>query len=106
MKRIAWIGCGKHANEMILPQLSRAGLEVVQLCDIQSEALASTAHRFGVAHTTQDWRDVLNNPDLDAIGVAAGPQQHVEIAKAAVQKGLPVFIEKPPAATAKDAGEL
>jgi myo-inositol 2-dehydrogenase/D-chiro-inositol 1-dehydrogenase len=106
MKRIAWIGCGKHANEMILPQLSRAGLEVVQLCDIQAEALASTAHRFGVAHTTQDWRDVLNNSDLDAIGVAAGPQQHVEIAKAAVQKGLPVFIEKPPAATAKDAAEL
>jgi len=103
MKRIGWIGCGKHANEMILPQLARAGFEVVQLCDIDAEALDRTARRFGVAQRTQDWREVLTHPGLDAIGVAAGPKQHAEIATAAVQRGLPVFIEKPPAANAHDA---
>ena len=106
MKRIGWIGCGKHANEMILPQLWRAGFQVTHLCDLQADALHVTAGRFGVARTAQDWREVLANADLDAVGVAAGPRQHAEIATAAVERGLPIFIEKPPAADAAAATAL
>lgn len=106
MKRIAWIGCGRHANEMLLPQLARCGLRLVQLCDVDEARLAETAQRLGVTTLTRDWRDVLSNPGVDVVGVAAGPQAHAEIAAACVQSGRPVFIEKPPAATAADAQAL
>jgi myo-inositol 2-dehydrogenase/D-chiro-inositol 1-dehydrogenase len=100
MIRIGWVGCGRHANEMLLPQLHRAGFEVVHLCDVDEAALATTARRFGVSATSQDWREMLARDDLQAVGAAAGPQAHVDIAAACVDRGLPVFVEKPPAATA------
>ncbi len=31
--RIGWIGCGTHANEMLLPQLARHDVTIAALCD-------------------------------------------------------------------------
>jgi len=106
MIRIGWVGCGRHANEMLLPQLHRAGFEVVHLCDVDEAALASTARRFGVPATSRDWREMLTCDNLQAVGAAAGPQAHVEVTRAAIERGWPVFIEKPPAATAAQAQTL
>lgn len=104
--RIGWIGCGTHANEMLLPQLTRFDVRLVGLCDVDAGRLAATAARFGVAATTRDWRALLGRDDLDAVAVAAGPDAHAEIAGAAVARGLPVFVEKPPAGTAAAAERL
>ena len=106
--RIGWVGCGTHANEMLLPQLTRFEVKLAALCDTDEGRLSATAERFGVAkeNTARDWRDLLARSDLDAVGVAAGPAAHAETGLAAVGKGLPVFIEKPPAATAAEAQKL
>ena len=106
--RIGWIGCGTHANEMLLPQLIRLDAAIAVLCDIDSARLNATGDRFGIAQANRlgDWRALLARTDIDAIGVAAGPKVHFEVAMAAVERGLPIFIEKPPAATAAEAGRL
>lgn len=104
--RIGWIGCGTHANEMLLPQITRFDVEVAGLCDVDEARLGRTAARVGVASTTGDWRALVARDDLDALAVAAGPAVHEAVALAAVERGLPVFIEKPPAATAAGAERL
>lgn len=106
--RIGWVGCGLHANEMLLPQLARRDIEFVAMCDIDADRLGRTAQRYGVApdRRLRDWRDLLKRDDLDAVGVAAGPAAHLEVGLAALAKGLPVFMEKPPAATAAEARKL
>lgn len=106
--RIGWIGCGTHANEMLLPQIIRFDTRIVALCDIDDKRLMATAERFGIASAdrTRDWRAVLARNDLDAIVVAAGPVAHAEMGLAAVARRLPVFIEKPPAPTAAEAEKL
>ena len=106
--RIAWIGCGTHANEMLLPQLMRHDVTLAALCDTDGHRLARTAARFGIApeRTTCDWREVLNRHDIDAIGLAIGPQGHIEIGQAAIDRRVPVFMEKPPAPTALQARQL
>lgn len=101
--RIGWIGCGLHANEMLLPQLVRHDVRLMTLCDTDADRLGRTARRYGVTATSRDWREVLGRQDLDAIGIAAGPAAHYEIGVAALERGLPVFMEKPPAATAAEA---
>jgi myo-inositol 2-dehydrogenase/D-chiro-inositol 1-dehydrogenase len=106
--RVGWIGCGTHANEMLLPQLMRHDVSLAALCDTDPDRLARTAARFGVApenaHT--DWRALLARHDIDALGAAVGPRGHLEIGLAAVERGLPVFLEKPPAPTAAEAWRL
>jgi len=106
--RIAFIGCGTHANEMLLPQLTRFDVEIAALCDVDEARLQSTGARFGVApaHRLRDWRAALARDDIDALVVAAGPATHFEVAEAAVARRLPVFIEKPPAPTAAQAARL
>lgn len=106
--RIGWIGCGTHANEMLLPQLTRFDVALAALCDIDEARLARTGARFGIAaeNRLRDWKELLARDDLDAVGVAAGPALHLDIALAAVARGLPVFIEKPPAPDAAGAARL
>lgn len=106
--RIGWIGCGTHANEMLLPQLTRFDVALAALCDIDEGRLTRTGDRFGVFpdNRLRDWRALLARTDLDALVVAAGPQIHFEVALAAVARRLPVFIEKPPAPTAAEAERL
>ncbi|KFC61579.1 putative dehydrogenase [Bosea sp. LC85] len=106
--RIGWIGCGVHANEMLLPQLTRHDVEITALCDTDEARLNTTGRRYGVpeAGRLRDWRGLLSRGDLDAVGLAVGPALHHEIGLAAIARGLPLFIEKPPAPTARQAAEL
>ena len=106
--RIGWIGCGTHANEMLLPQIIRFDTRIAALCDIDEGRLTATAERFGIAAAdrTRDWHVLLARDDLDALVVAAGPAAHAEVALAAINRRLPVFVEKPPAPTATEAQRL
>lgn len=106
--RIGWIGCGTHANEMLLPQITRYDVNLVAMCDTDEERLGRTARRFGVpeAGRTRDWTALLARGDLDGVAIAAGPAAHHAMGIAALERGLPVFLEKPPAPTAAAADEL
>lgn len=106
--RVGWIGAGTHATEMLLPQLTRRDVTLAALCELDPERLARIGARFGVpdAARTRDVAALLARGDLDAIGMAVGPRQHVEFAVAALERGLPVFIEKPPGASAADARRI
>ncbi len=106
--RIGWVGCGTHANEMLLPQLTRHDVEIAALCDTDEARLQATGRRYGVpeAGRLRDWHDLLARDEIDAIGLAVGPGLHHEIGLAAIARGLPLFIEKPPAPNAALAREL
>jgi predicted dehydrogenase len=43
----------------------------------------------------QDWREMIKTNDLDGIIVATPPALHAEMTLAAVDRGLPVLVEKP-----------
>ncbi len=103
--KIGWIGCGVHATQMLLPQLVRHDVELVALCDIDGQRLAQAGRQFGVKTLTSDV-DTLLKSGIDAVGMAVGPDQHLAFGKAALERGLAVFVEKPPAGTAAGAREL
>lgn len=60
----------------------------------------------GVCAGRSDWRAFLRRGDLDAVALAVPPHAQYQIAKAAIQKGLHVFAEKPLAANLAEAKEL
>lgn len=106
MINIGWIGCGRHARQMLLPQLGRNDIRIAALCDRDGEALKKTAAEYGVTALHDDFREMIKTPGLDAIGMAVGPELHRMATLAALEAGLPVFMEKPPAATAAGALEI
>lgn len=100
---MAWIGCGRHAEQMLLPQLSRQDIELVGVCDLNPQAAALIAKRYGVPLATQDHRELLALPGLEVVGMAAGPVQHRDLSIAALERGCHVFMEKPCGASLADA---
>jgi predicted dehydrogenase len=57
-------------------------------------------------HLTTDFADILASPDIDAVAVVTPAWTHFELAKAALQNGKHVFIEKPVTSTSAQAEEL
>lgn len=104
--KIGWIGCGVHATEMLLPQLMRHDVGIAALCDIDAARLARAGRQFGVARLVSDAHALIKTPGLDAVGMAVGPDQHLAFGLAALERGLPVFMEKPPSGTAEGARKL
>lgn len=58
---------------------------------------------FGFARATADWRELVNDPKVEAIVIATPQSHHREIAEAAFSHGKPVFCEKPMGASLEDA---
>lgn len=66
------------------------------VCADAVEARAQAAQRrFGFERYTTDWRDVIADPEVDVVDVAAPNGMHLEIVQAAAQAGKPVLCEKP-----------
>lgn len=95
---LGWIGCGRHATQMLLPQLGRNGARLAAVCDRDPAAAAAAAQQYGISAVYRDYRDLLAHDGLDAVGMAVGPDVHQAAALEAIDRGLPVFMEKPPAA--------
>jgi predicted dehydrogenase len=69
--------------------------EMVAVCDINPEAAQKAADKFGITKTYTDFRELLANPDIDAVSVATPNKYHVEPTVAALKAGKHVLCEKP-----------
>ncbi|RDI74604.1 putative dehydrogenase [Gaiella occulta] len=98
--RVGVIGTGWIATDHILV-LRKLDHEVVAVCDVD-RARAEKAAPDGAA-VYEDWRQLLDGETLDAAWVATPPLHHRDAAVAAMERGLPVFLEKPVARTLEDA---
>ncbi len=76
---------------------------VVALCDIDEEHIASAAKKFPKAKTHVDWRKCLEQKDLDAVLICTTDHTHAFIANWAMNRGLHVYCEKPLANTVEEA---
>ena len=93
--RIGLIGAGKHGSRYakhIVEDVPQARL--VALCRRQRQEGQRLAAAYHCAYYT-DFRDLINDPHLDAIVVAVPPAFHGAIVAAACQAKKHLLIEKP-----------
>jgi predicted dehydrogenase len=68
--------------------------EIVALCDISNENAANNAERYNIGTTFTDWREMLDDADIDAVFILTSGS-HAPIAIAAANAGKHVLVEKP-----------
>lgn len=100
------VGCGNFANAALLPCVAFAPLELVAVCDQDVARAEQAARRFGAQRSYGDYREMIRRERLDAVMAAVGPAVHLALAMEAMQAGLHVYVEKPPALTVKDAERM
>lgn len=105
--KIGVIGAGWWATSAHIPAIiehPRATLLAVQ-CRTQDKA-DRVAGDFGAAHALVDYEALLDLPELDAVIIATTPNVHYAQAKAALERGKHVLLEKPMTFTVAEAREL
>ena len=98
------LGLAYGAVNQVFPDLPRVRKELV--VDINYENAELFARRHGFNHAVSDWRSVLDNPNIDAVVVAAPNYLHKELSIAALEAGKHVHCEKPMAVTLDDAEQM
>ncbi len=81
-------------------------IELHTVADITMAAAQREAGRLGFAQATDDWRQIVANPDIDVVDITAPNALHKEMALAAIAAGKHVYCEKPLAPLAADAREM
>ena len=79
---------------------------LVALCGRNEAGVADSARRFGYVRSCTDWREMVNDPDIDVIDVCTPDNEHAAPSIAAAAAGKHVICEKPLAMTVKDAGAM
>ena len=107
MLKFAVIGIGRmgfrHAYNLHMHHI--AGAKLVAVCDISEEARNKAKKLKGVS-IYEDYKEMLDKEELDAVIIATPHYSHPEIAEYAMQKGVNSLIEKPVSVTTKAAKEL
>ena len=70
------------------------------------ESAARYRDAFGFARAARDWRELVDDPSVEAVIVASPQTTHREIAEAAFDRGKPVMCEKPLGASLADASAM
>jgi myo-inositol 2-dehydrogenase/D-chiro-inositol 1-dehydrogenase len=94
--RVGVIGTGRIGKlhiEHLAQDIPEADL--VALCSLDRPSMDSFAKQFNVAQTTEDYTELLADPEIDAVLVTSATNTHVEISQAAAKAGKHIFCEKP-----------
>jgi len=98
--KMGLIGCGGYGNSDVRAAFKAGGVEIIALCDIDSEHLESSADRIekmqdSRPRTFKHYEELLKTPGLQAVIIATPPHWHALMFIAALEKGLDVYCEKP-----------
>jgi predicted dehydrogenase len=90
------IGCGDIAGKRVAAALRETpGSALVAVARARAELAAEFAARHGAARSYADWRELLRDPEIDAVYVATPVRLHAEQTLAAAEAGKQVLCEKP-----------
>jgi predicted dehydrogenase len=103
---VAVIGAGHFAYRMHIPVLAaRPEVRLDSVCRLGAEELALIRDEFGFAFATENWREVLER-DIDIVVISSPHNLHYEQARAFLEKGCHVLVEKPMTLDPREAWDL
>lgn len=72
------------------------------LAEANADLAATAAKRFGFERSTADWREIIEDPDIQVVDIATPNNLHAEVAIAAAKAGKHIICEKPLARTSEE----
>lgn len=76
---------------------------IVALCDTNPDVLGQAKTNYASAKTFSDWRELLQEKNIDAVVISTADHHHTPTALAAMRAGKHVYCEKPLAHTVQEA---
>ena len=104
--RIGIVGCGMVAEHHARFVKAMGDAELVAVADLNPATARYFADRHGIPVVRATVGELLDSTRLDVLHVVTPPGYHYECAKAALDRGIHVFVEKPVAFTVREVSDL
>lgn len=104
---IGVIGLGSVAQLVHLPNLVKINnAEITAVAEVKQSRLNAVAEKFNVKAKFKDYREMLQNADLDAVIIATPTSTHKDIAIDCLNAGKDILVEKPLARSYTEAKQI
>ena len=101
--RVGFVGAGANTRKHHLPKLkAQSGVELVAVANRSKESGDRVAREFGIGRVHDDWQEIVEASDIDAVCIGTWPYMHSVMSIAALERGKHVLCE---ARMAMNAGE-
>ena len=106
MINIGVIGCGYWGPNLIRNFMENTKSAVVAVCDKNPEMLKAMKQKFDIQKTVTDYREMINDPEIQAVVISTPASTHYQIAKDCINAGKDILVEKPLTTNSKECEEL
>ena len=89
------IGYGYWGPNIVRNLTSLEDSQVLAIAEMSPSARKRAQKAYPGIHVTADASEVISSPKIDAVAVVTPVWTHYELAKAALENGKHVFVEKP-----------
>lgn len=98
---IAVIGCS-YMGELHMQGVVNKGANLYAICDPHEEYLEEKQKMFNVDLAVKDYRELVDDPSIDAVVIVTPDKLHLEMTEAFLKAGKDVLCEKPMALTLEE----
>lgn len=103
---VGLVGLGYWGPNLVRNLRSLPDCRVKTICDLNEERIRHLRTLYPEVAGETDYQKMVNDPEIDAIVIATSVRLHYPMAKAALEAGKHVMIEKPMAASTAHCEEL
>ena len=106
MVNLGFIGYGYWGPNLVRNFYATKDAKVVKVCDLRKERLNLVEPSYPSVKTTTDYKDLIRDPQIDAIVISTPVSTHFPLAKEAFENDKHVMLEKPMTATVEESEKL
>ncbi|MFA5012848.1 MAG: bi-domain-containing oxidoreductase [Ignavibacteria bacterium] len=92
---IGFIGAGNFAQSYLIPPLKTLKANLLGVCTSVPVNSKSVAEKFGFNYCTSNFKDILNDKEINTVFIATRHDSHGNFVKESILAGKNVYVEKP-----------
>jgi len=105
--RVGIIGAGANTRAKHIPGLKAIpGVEIASVCNRRADSSRAVADEFNIPKIEEDWRDIIKDPEVDAVCIGTWPYLHCDATLEALKAGKHVLCEARMGMNLTDAQEM
>ena len=102
----AVIGCSEMAARHMQGVCDKEGAKLYAVCDTAEDRMIQRKEEFGAEVGVTDYRELINDPNLDAVAIVVPDKFHLPMTRDFLKAGKAVLCEKPMALTLEECEEM
>jgi predicted dehydrogenase len=104
--KVGVVGCGYWGPNLIRNFAACPDTQLLWTCDIDPNRIKKALGSYPAVKSTADFRDILKDPQVDAVALATPVHTHYPLAKVCLETGKHVLLEKPLALSIQEGEKL